>query len=107
MVRKAWGNLVQVLRAVTLVSSARKPALNSPGMFSEPGTHLLIGPGPFKGMGVPVVVFGPRSQDMRLEFLPTLPGRPFQVIVFEGVDQDFRLVQPGCIGGRIPGSPPA
>src|SRR5512135_2363842 len=77
-----------------LVSPARKLALNSQGMFSEPGTHLLIGPSPFKGMGVPMVVFGPRSQDMRLELLLTLPGRPFQVIVLERMDEDFRLVQP-------------
>src|SRR5882757_1789003 len=76
-------------------------------MFSEPGTHFLIGPGPFKGMGVPMVVFRPRSQDMRFEFLLTLPGRPLQVIVLEHVNEDFRLVQPRCIGRRIPGSPPA
>src|SRR4051812_24482834 len=90
-----------------LVSPARKPALNSQGMFSEPGTHLLIRPGPFKGMGVPMVVFWPRSQDMRLELLLTLPGRPFQIVVLERMNEDFRLVQPGRIGGRIPGSPPA
>src|SRR4051812_42460385 len=76
-------------------------------MFSEPGTHFLIGPGPFKGMGVPMVVFRPRSQDMRLELLPTLPRSPFQVIVLKRVDEDFRLVQPRRIGGRIPRSPPA
>src|SRR5699024_7337462 len=52
-------NSVQVFVPETLVSPARKPALNSRGMFSEPGTHLLIGPGPFKGMGVPMVVFRP------------------------------------------------
>src|SRR4051812_9157416 len=90
-----------------LVSPARKPALNSQGMFSEPGTHLLISPGPFKGMGVPMVVFWPRSQDMRLELLLTLPGHPFQVIMLERMDENFRLVQPRRIGGRIPGSPPA
>ena len=89
------------------MSLARKPALNSRGMFSEPATHLLIRPGPFKGVGVPMVVFRPRSQDMRLELLLALPGRPFQVIVLERMDEDFRLVQPGGIGGRIPGFPPA
>lgn len=55
--------------AADLVSPARKLALNSQGMFSEPGTHLLIGPGPLEGMSVPMVVFWPRSQDMRLELL--------------------------------------
>src|SRR3954447_235890 len=92
---------------MALVSPARKPALNSLGMFSEPGTHLLIGPGPLEGMSVPMVVFGPRSQDMRLELLLTRPGRPLQVIVLERMDKDLRLVQPRRIGGRIPRSPPA
>src|SRR5262245_50771176 len=90
-----------------LVSPARKPALNSPGMFREPGTHPLIGPGPFKRMGVPMVIFWPRSQDVRLELVLTLPGLSFQVVVLERMDEDLRLVQPGSIGGRIPGSPPA
>src|SRR3954454_14942632 len=75
-------------------------------MFGEPLTHLLIGPGPFKGMGIAMVVFGPGSQHVGLELSPVLPGRPFQVIVLEGVDEDFRLVQPRGIGRRIPGSPP-
>jgi len=75
-----------------LVSLARKRALNSRGMFSEPATHLLVGPCPFNGVGVPMVVFRPRSQNMRLEFLLTLPGRTFQVIVFKRMNQDFCLV---------------
>ena len=56
-----------------LVFLARKLALNSRGMFSEPAAHLLIRPGPFNGMGVPMVVFGPRGQNVSLEFLLTLP----------------------------------
>src|SRR5687768_3187809 len=76
-------------------------------MFRKPGTHPLIGPGPFKGMGVPMVVFRPRGQDMRPELVLTLPGRSFQVVVLERVDEDLRRVQPGSIGRRIPGSPPA
>jgi hypothetical protein len=60
-------------RLQELVFLARKLALNSRGMFSEPAAHLLIRPGPFKGMGVPMVVFGPRGQDVSLEFLLTLP----------------------------------
>ena len=75
-----------------LVSPARKPALNSGGMFSEPTTHLLVGPCPFNGVGVPMVVFRPRSQDMRLEFLLALPGRTFQVIVLERMNEYFCLV---------------
>ena len=44
---------------------------------------------------------------MRPELVLTLPGRSFQVVVLERMDEDLRLVQPGSIGRRIPGSPPA
>ena len=44
---------------------------------------------------------------MRLEFFLVLPRRTFQIVVFERMDEDFRLVQPRGIGGRIPRSPPA
>jgi hypothetical protein len=83
------------LRGITenlLVSLARKLALNSRGMFSEPATHLLVGPCPFNRVGVPMVVFRPRSRNMRLEFLLTLPGRTLQVIVLERMNQDLCLV---------------
>ena len=80
---RPMGSVLFFVELDKLVSLARKLALNSRGMFSEPATHLLIRPGPFNGMGVPMVVFRPRGQDMSLEFLLTLPGRPFQVIVFE------------------------
>src|SRR5262249_59984509 len=90
-----------------LVSLARKLALNSRGVLREPLTHLLIGPSPFKGVGIAVVVFGPGSQDMGLELLLALPGRPLQVIGLECVDKDFCLVQPRGVGRRIPRFPPA
>src|SRR6266567_1489293 len=90
-----------------LVFLARKPALNSRGMFGEPPTHLLIGPSPFKGVGIAMVVFGPGSQHMGLELFLALPRSPFQVIMLERMDEDFRLVQPGGVGWRIPRSPPA
>src|SRR5271157_619244 len=76
-------------------------------MLCEPLPHLLTRPCPLKGVGVSMVVFRPRSQDMRLEFLPTLPGRPFQVIVFKRMDEDFCLVQPRGIGGCIAWLPPS
>ena len=44
---------------VVLVSPAAKPALNSRSMFGEPTTHLLIRPGPFKGVGIAMVIFWP------------------------------------------------
>src|SRR5437762_11704799 len=75
-------------------------------MFGEPLTHLLIRPGPLKGVGIAMVVFGPGSQHMGLELLLALPRRPLQVIMLERMDEDFRLVQPRRIGGRIPRFPP-
>src|SRR6476646_3919715 len=75
-------------------------------MFCEPLTHLLIRPSPLKRMGVAVVVLGPGSQRMGLELLLALPGCPFQVIVLERMDEDFGLVQPRGVGGRIPRLPP-
>ena len=76
-------------------------------MFGEPMTHLLIGPGPLKRVGIAMVVFGPGSQYMGLELLLALPRRSFQVIMLERMDEDFRLVQPGGVGRRVPRSPPA
>src|ERR1700737_1516837 len=75
-------------------------------MPGEPLTHLLIRPSPFKGVGISVVVFGPGSQHMGLELVLALPGRPFQVVVLERMDEDFGLVQPRGIGRRIPRLPP-
>jgi hypothetical protein len=37
-----------------------------------------------------MVVFRPRSQDVRLELVLTLPGRSLQVVVLERVDEDLR-----------------
>src|SRR4051794_34662830 len=75
-------------------------------MPGEPLTHFLIRPGPFKGVGISVVVFGPGGQHMGSELILALPRRPFQVIVLEGMDEDFRLVQPRGIGRGIPRLPP-
>src|SRR5258708_4229611 len=76
-------------------------------MRCEPLTHLLVGPGPIKGMGIAMVVFRPGSYHMGLELLLILPGRTLQVIMRERMDEDFRLVQPGGVGRRVPRSPPA
>ena len=56
-----------------LVSPDAKLALNSSCMFREPLTHRMIGPSPFKRMGVAMIVFWDRSQDMRLELFLSLP----------------------------------
>src|SRR5581483_12343358 len=76
-------------------------------MFCEPLTHPLIGPSPFNGMGIAVVVFRPGSQYMGLELFLALPGRSFKIIVLERMNQDFCLVQPRGVGRRIPRFPPA
>ena len=44
---------------------------------------------------------------MGLELFLALPGHPFQIIMLEDVDEDFRLVQPRGIGGRIAWLPPS
>src|ERR1700733_16270165 len=75
-------------------------------MFGEPLTHLLIGPGPLKGVSVAMVVFRPGRQHMSLELFLTFPRPSFQVIVFERMDKDFRLVQPRRIRRCIPRPPP-
>ena len=75
-----------------LVSLASIPALNSRSMLGKPLTHLLVGPGPFKGVGVAMIVFGPRSQHVGLEFLLAVPGRTLQVVVFERMYEDLCLV---------------
>src|SRR5271156_4145078 len=77
-----------------LVSPARKLALNSRGMFCKPAMHLLIHPSPFKRMSIALIVFRPRSQHMRLEFLLAGPGCTFQIVVFERMNENFRLIQP-------------
>src|SRR6202521_3671405 len=76
-------------------------------MFGEPLPHLLIGPGPLEGMGVELVVFRRGGQHMRDELLPTAPGRSLQVMVLERSDQQLCLVQPGGVGRREAGPPPA
>src|SRR6266545_2918247 len=105
---RARALLVKLMECyLRLVSLARKHALNSGGMFREPLTHLLIGPSPITGVGIAVVVFGPGSQHMSLELFLALPRRPFPVIMLERMDEDFCLVQPRGVGGRIPRFPPA
>jgi hypothetical protein len=60
-------------RGNALVSLASKLALNCSHMLSEPLPHLLIGPRPLEGVGVPMIVFRPRGQDVGLERPLALP----------------------------------
>src|SRR6266496_122171 len=76
-------------------------------MLCEPLAHLLIRPCPLTGVGVPMVVFRPRSLNVNLELLLARPRRPLQVIVLERMDKDFRLAQPRGIGRRIAWLPPS
>src|SRR5438094_10331844 len=75
-------------------------------MFSEPLAHLVVGPMPLKGVGVAAVVLRPGGGEVFPELFPVAPGRALQVAPTEGADQQFRLVQPGSMRGRGPGSPP-
>src|SRR5208337_4566236 len=76
-------------------------------MFGEPLPHLLIVPGPLEGMGIELVVLRRGGQHMRDELLPTAPRRSLQVMVLERSDQQLCLVQPGGVGRREAGPPPA
>src|SRR5512135_888071 len=57
-------------------------------------------------MGVEPVVLSRGGQHMRDELLPAGPGRPPQVTVPEGTDQQLCLVQPGGVRRCKAGPPP-
>jgi len=75
-------------------------------MFSKPATHLLVGPGPFEGMGIELVVFWPSRFDMVDQCLATWPGATFQVMVAESVIEQFGLIEPGGMDRREAWPPP-
>jgi hypothetical protein len=53
-----WKEIFQVV-LLDLVSLARKLALNSRGMFSEPLPHLVVRPRPLEWVGIAMIVFRP------------------------------------------------
>jgi hypothetical protein len=76
-------------------------------MLGEPLTHFLISPRPIKRMGIEPVVLRPGSGHMLDELLPAIPGTSPQVAIAEGIDQQFRLVEPRGMDRRKAGAPPA
>ena len=70
------------------------PADRLLAMFFEPATHLLVGPRPFKGMGVEAIVFRFRSLDVVHEFLTTVPRTTLHVVKLKGTVQYLALVEP-------------
>jgi hypothetical protein len=75
-------------------------------MFSKPLPHFLIGPRPFKRMGIEPIVFWPGRFDMVDQRLATRPRATFQVTVTEGIVEQFSLVEPGGVGWCEAWSPP-
>src|SRR5690242_7299722 len=90
-----------------LVALATSNARNSTSMLGEPHPHLLIGPRPLEGVGIPPVVLRPAGQHILDELLPAAPGDPLQVVIPDRPDQQLRLVQPRRMGRREAGSPPS
>src|SRR5690242_1327591 len=76
-------------------------------MPREPAAHLLVGPRPLEGVGVQLIVLGPRDREVVDELLAITPGAPLQVAVTEGMDQQLRLVEPRGTRRSRPGPPPA
>src|SRR5262245_66407765 len=75
-------------------------------MLGEPHPHLLIGPSPLEGVGIPPVVLWPTGQHMLDELFPASPRVPLQVVIPEHPHQQLRLVQPRSMGRCESGSPP-
>ena len=69
-------------------------------MLSKPLAHFLIGPSPFKWMGIELIIFGPSGFDVVDQILAAMPGAALQVMETEGIVEQFRLIEPrGMRGG--------
>src|SRR5919108_6325891 len=82
----------QLVSRVT--SSARKYSCWFGRMSSKPLAHFLIGPGPFKWMGIELIIFGPSGFDVVDQILAAMPGAAPQVMETEGIVEQFRLIEP-------------
>src|SRR5437868_2330805 len=82
------------------------PADRLPAMFFEPATHLLVGPGPFKGVGIEPIILRSCSFHLVYEFLTTVPGTTFQVVKTEGAVQHLPLIEPRSMNRRETRPPP-
>src|SRR6266487_4020064 len=75
-------------------------------MLGEPLSHLLVGPGPLKWVGVASVVFRGGKQNMIDQLIPSDPGATFEVVIPKRFDQQLRLVQPRRMDRCESGPPP-
>src|SRR6266540_2648128 len=76
-------------------------------MFFVPVTHLLVGPRPFKGMGVEAIVFGFRGPHLRFEFITTTPRTTLEVVKSKGTVQQLSLIEPRSMNRSETRPPPA
>ena len=75
-------------------------------MLSKPPSHFLISPGPFKRMGIQLIVLWPSGVDVVDQFLAAVPGAALQVTVTEGIIKQFRLIEPRGMRWREARPPP-
>src|SRR5882762_7522180 len=83
------------------------PADTLPAMFFEPATHLLVGPCPFKGMGIEPIILWFGSLHVVHELVTTMPRIPFQIVKAKAAIQQFPLIEPRSMNRREAGPPPA
>jgi hypothetical protein len=76
-----------------ITSSARKYSSWFGRMLSKPLAHFLIGPSPFKWMGIELIIFGPCGFDVVDQILAAMPGAAPQVME-KGIIEQFRLIEP-------------
>src|SRR5260221_11311786 len=82
------------------------PADGLLSMFFEPKAHLLVGPCPFKRMGIQPIILGVRSAYMVYELLATVPRITLQIVKPEGTVQQLRLIEPRRMNRSETRSPP-
>src|SRR5512135_1105943 len=90
-----------------IVSLARSNATNSGLVFGVPSPHLLVGPRPLERVGIQPVVLRPGVLHVVDELSTAGPRSPLPIAVGEGVEQQFRLVEPRGLPRCETASPPA
>ena len=75
-------------------------------MLNKPSAHVLIGPSPFKRMGIEFVIFRPSRFDVVDQFLAAVPRATLQIVEAKGIVEQFRLIEPGGVHRCEARSPP-
>src|SRR3982074_3292681 len=83
------------------------PADKLPATFFKPATHLLVGPCPFKGMGIESIILRFCGLHMVYEYLTTRPRSTFQIVKAKGAVQHFPLIEPRSMNRSETWPPPA